>query len=163
MPRLSGLCNLDVCVCKATGKFKLLKSTKSVYASVALFTTLKQERLSVGCVPPACAGHTCFNSHQMSLPVGFLYSEVPSRGLGVGHSKVGLRVLEGACTVRSKCSREKVASNLFQSNFLILYSTLLGWISELNFCRKLPKKKGKIEHYILFKNVSLFCHAVLDY
>ena len=35
---------------------------------IKLFTSLKQEYIPVGCVPPASADHACFNSHhQMSL------------------------------------------------------------------------------------------------
>ena len=30
----------------------------------------EQESISLGCVPPACADRTCFNSHQMSALVG---------------------------------------------------------------------------------------------
>ena len=47
------------------------------------FLKCEQESISLGCVPPACADRTCFNSHQMSALVGrshirreSLYSEV---------------------------------------------------------------------------------------
>ena len=34
-------------------------------------TIYQQESIPVGCIPPVCADHTCFNSHQTSAPTGW--------------------------------------------------------------------------------------------
>ena len=40
-----------------------------------------QESIPVGCILPACANCTCFNSHQMSAPGVVSWSELSSKGL----------------------------------------------------------------------------------